>query len=209
MTEGLYGWRTGLFFIAVISVAMGAWYFGNSTGSSAAVQTALVLDARETRIMEHVIERNPDATIKDFSGFPRTLLSVSAKYNLDYRLIMALIDKESEFNPKAVGRAGEIGLMQIMPDTAKLLTITLKLDWTPPTPKKGGGYATLGTLGNPQANIEIGVAFLAERIEKFGDVKTGLRAYNRGDAAARQHRPGDRYAEGVALNYMALVPRMP
>lgn len=167
-----------------------------------------VRDAREASIMGHVIERNPDASIKDFGNFAPALLRISAKHGQDYRLIMALIEKESQFRPKAVGRDGEIGLMQIMPDTARLVAQGTGITYVPPT-KKDGKYVTLGSLADPENNLEIGVAFLAERIKKFGDVPTGLQAYNRGDAKAREYRPHDDYAKAIAFNYVALVPRLP
>jgi soluble lytic murein transglycosylase-like protein len=187
---------------------IGAAILGTHVGGSYMQQEAIQADVRESRIMRHVIEQNPNATIKDFNGFARSLLEISNKYKLDYRLIMALIDKESQFNPKAVGKAGEIGLMQIMPDTGTKVAQSLKLILVLPT-KKPGGYSDLGSLGDPRFNMMIGVAYLAERIQRFGDVPTGLRAYNRGDATAREWRPLDRYAEGVALRYVSLVPRMP
>jgi soluble lytic murein transglycosylase-like protein len=188
---------------------MAAALLGTYIGGAYMQQEVIKADVREGRIMRHVIEQNPNATIKDFNGFARSLLEISNKYQLDYRLIMALIDKESQFNPKAVGKAGEVGLMQIMPDTADKVAQGLKLIIVPPKKKIGGGYSELGSLGEPRFNMLIGVAYLAERIQKFGDVPTGLRAYNRGDTTAREYRPLDRYAEGVALRYVSLVPRMP
>ncbi len=178
-------------------------------GTAKTESNAQLSDEREKRIMAHIVERNPNATIKEFSGFPRALLMLSQRYDLDYRLVMALIDKESQFDPKAIGKSGEIGLMQLMPATAALVASRLKLVYLTPIKRPSGGYSDLGSLGDARLNLEIGTAFLAERIQKFGDIPTGLRAFNRGDAQAKEHRPLDRYAEGVTFAYVALIPRLP
>jgi soluble lytic murein transglycosylase-like protein len=195
-------------FAILVAVGLGVC-FGAWVEDQWAVQAAHALDVRHTRIMAHVEERNPDALLHDFKNFPTILLRVSAVYGHDYRLLMALIEKESQFNSKAVGKAGEIGLMQIMPDTAKLVAAGLKIDYVPPTKRKDGGYASLGSLGDTEFNLTVGAAFLAERIKKFGDVPTGLQGYNRGDAKARENRPHDDYAKAVAFTYIALVQRLP
>lgn len=197
--------------ITVLCVVVGVagWYSGSEFEARQARKAAQSADSRHARIMAHVVERNPNATIKDFSGFAPALMRISAAYGMDYRLVMALIDKESQFNPKAVGAAGEIGLMQMLPSTAILVAQGLKrMDFIPPT-KKDGKYVTLGSLGEPEYAMLLGVAFLDERIKKFGDVPTGLQAFNRGDARAREHWPHDDYASSIAFKFVALVPRFP
>jgi soluble lytic murein transglycosylase-like protein len=195
--------------VVMLSFAAGSGlYVGGQYEAGKANAAAKVLDARHSRIMAIVEEHNPDASLRDFKNFPEILLRVSAEYKQDYRLILALIEKESDFNSKAIGKSGEICLMQIMPDTAKLVAQGLKLDYKPPT-KKDGKYVNLGSLGDTEFCLTVGVAFLAERIQKFGDVPTGLQAYNRGDDKARERRPLDDYAKSIAFTYVALVPRMP
>ena len=158
----------------------------------------------EARIIEIVVKRNPQAAIKDFADFPAALLTVSAEAGIDFRLVLAMIDKESEFNPRAVGKAGEIGLMQVMPGTAAALAKNAGWTFVPPSKRRGdGGYDNLGTLGDPKENIRYGVAYLKDQVRQFGFAPaTILRGYNRGSAAAREHRPGDRYAEDVALRFV-------
>lgn len=191
--------------LVLVSLAAGVGLLGGwRIASDYAKSSAQVADSREIRIRRVVVERNPNATIKDFSGFERVLLEESAKAGIDYRLVLAVIDKESQFDPHAVGKAGEVGLMQIMPATGSLVAKAMGISFEGPRGKD------LGTLGDPKLNIMIGIRFLKERMEKFGgDVPVALQAYNRGDAKAREHWPWDDYAKKVAFTYVALVPRMP
>jgi hypothetical protein len=160
----------------------------------------------EGKIMEWVVRRNPQATIVDFADFPGALLAEAEAANIDFRLILAIIDKESEFNPRAVGRAGEIGLMQIMPKTAQLVATNAGWkDFEGPSARRSDGtYANLGSLGNPRWNVRIGVAYLKDQVSKFGVSPAALRGYNRGTDHALEHRPSDRYAEDVALRLVSI-----
>jgi soluble lytic murein transglycosylase-like protein len=161
---------------------------------------------RDAKIMAVIVRKNPAATIKDFSEFPKFLVDEAAGHGLDYRYVMALIDKESEWNPKAVSPVGAIGLMQIMPSTAVIVVKNAHLTgYVAPNGKD------LGSLGDPQWNIRIGTIHLKGLMDQYGlgDPATTLRAYNRGDVTARQHRPGDRYAEDIALKFVALAMEVP
>jgi membrane-bound lytic murein transglycosylase C len=82
----------------------------------------------------------------------RSLVSQSAKhYHIDPRLIFAIIEVESHFNPRAVGLNG-FGLMQIVPSTAGR-DVFAHL-------KKRSKQPTRRYLFNPQHNIDIGTAYL-------------------------------------------------
>ena len=98
------------------------------------------------------------------------------KYNMDSALIMAVIEIESKFDPKAVSSAGAIGLMQIMPKTARSVSRELKI-------KK----YNKDSLYNPEINIRIGTYYLKKLLREFSnDIDLGLAAYNAGMGNVRK-----------------------
>jgi hypothetical protein len=103
------------------------------------------------------------------------------KYNVDPKLISAVIQTESSWNPAAVSKAGAIGLGQIMPATAKALGID-------PT--------------DPAQNIMGTAEVLSQNLDKFGNVPDALRAYNGGyDQANWQNPETQAYVGKVAGAY--------
>ena len=82
---------------------------------------------------------------------------------VDPRLAVALAFRESKFDPSAIGADGEIGLMQVLPSTAK-----------------GMGFSA-EDLRDPSKNIEIGLTYLKQNLEKFeGNSAMAAAAYNAG-----------------------------
>lgn len=184
----------------------GGYKLGYEHASQVAIIDTKGQQDRDTKIMAVIVRKNPAATIKDFSGFPQFLVDEAAGHALDYRYVMALIDKESEWNPKAVSPVGAIGLMQIMPATGALVVKNNHLTgYVAPSGKD------LGSLGDPQWNIRIGTIHLKGLMDQYGlgDPALPLRAYNRGEVTARQYRPTDRYAEDIALKFVALSMEVP
>lgn len=162
-------------------------------------------ETREEQIRQWIMHRNPEATMRDFEGLPATLLRASKDSGLDYRVVMAVIEMESEWKPRAVSPKGAIGLMQLMPDTATGVAKRVGLgDFRPPVRSKSGGYTSLGSLADPKTNVSLGIVYLAEQVSRFGVSPEALQAYNRGPGKASQRWAGDTYARDVAMKFFQL-----
>lgn len=89
-------------------------------------------------------------------------------YDLDPRLVLALIDVESGFDPAARSPRGAVGLMQLMPATAKRFGVINRLD--------------------PMQNLRGGMAYLRWLLDHFdGDLDLALAGYNAGEGAVERH----------------------
>ena len=109
------------------------------------------------------------------SRVAHAILVEAARYGFDPIFLVSVIQTESAFNPVARGTSGEIGLMQLMPDTGKWIAGDFDIHWRG---KK--------TLADPVQNIRIGAAYLSVLREKFGsDGRLYLPAYNMGPTAVR------------------------
>jgi len=90
-------------------------------------------------------------------------------YNLDPALLAAVIYQESKFKAGARSSSGAIGLMQLLPDTAKGIAL-----------HTGGTRFRVADLYNPEINIRYGAWYLRHLLQKYGDERTALAAYNAG-----------------------------
>ncbi len=105
-----------------------------------------------------VISENNTPTHRDYDHIIR---STSSKYNIEPDIIRAVITAESNWNPDAISHKGAIGLMQLMPSTAKDMLVRNPYD--------------------PAENIEGGTKYLRNLLNKFdGDLSLALAAYNAG-----------------------------
>lgn len=100
----------------------------------------------------------------------------AAKHGVDSNLVRAVIKVESNFNPRAVSRKGAMGLMQLMPSTARSLRVSNPFD--------------------AQQNVDGGVRHLKKLLEDFdGDVTKAAAAYNAGAGAVSRNGGVPPYAE--------------
>lgn len=88
-------------------------------------------------------------------------------------LIAAVIWRESDFDPSARSSEGAVGLMQLIPETAKWIS----------TQPGGLGYPA-DRLAEPEVNIAFGSWYLHYLLDKYGDERVAIAAYNGGETNA-------------------------
>lgn len=103
------------------------------------------------------------------SGAVKEIVSrYSSVYRLEEALVHAVIKAESDYNPGAVSNKGAQGMMQLMPETARLMNVRDPFD--------------------AEENIRGGSRYLREMLDAFnGNVELAIAAYNAGPNAVRRH----------------------
>ncbi len=106
----------------------------------------------------------------------QAITSAAARHGVDANLVRAVIKVESNFNPAAVSRSGAIGLMQLMPGTARQLGVVNAFD--------------------PEQNVDAGVRHLRSLLDNYGgDLRLSLAAYNAGAGAVDRNNGVPPYSE--------------
>ena len=123
----------------------------------------------------------------------RIIHRYSRDYDVDPHLIQAVIQVESDYNPRARSSAGAEGLMQLMPETQQDLGVTQPFD--------------------AQANIRAGVLYLSRLLQRFPSTKLALAAYNAGPTRVMDYGgvppfpETQRYVQAVLSLYQDLSAR--
>lgn len=99
--------------------------------------------------------------------YQQYILKASQQYHIAPNKIAAIIRGESNFNPDNISKKGAVGLMQLMPRTARYIGQLYHLPY--------------GNLKDPEQNIMLGTAYLAYLDERFTEKNADIIAYNAGE----------------------------
>ncbi len=125
----------------------------------------------------------------DKSQIKDMISKIAQKHGIDEKLVNAVIKQESGYNPNAKSSAGALGLMQLMPATAKALGVN-------------DPY-------NPVQNVDGGVRYLKSMMQKYnGNLVLALAAYNAGPGNVDKYdgvppfRETQNYVKNILANYL-------
>jgi hypothetical protein len=116
-----------------------------------------------------------DPSILQTTPYGEIISALSEAHGVDPLLVRALIQVESNYQPRARSSKGAMGLMQIMPATAREYRVRNPYD--------------------PRTNIEVGVKRLKDLLDKWGAVDLALAAYNAGEGAVQKFQGIPPYRE--------------
>jgi soluble lytic murein transglycosylase len=138
----------------------------------------------------------PQLESQPFSDVPRSVWRVayalpyeasirrwSAKAGVDPMLVAGLIRQESAFEPEARSGKSAIGLMQLIGPTARLLARQEKIKYS------------RARLTDPDYNVHLGTAYVANLVKQFGGAESALAAYNAGEDRVALWTAGQSYRE--------------
>jgi soluble lytic murein transglycosylase len=115
--------------------------------------------------------------------FESSIRRWSARVGIDPMLVAGLIHQESAFEPEARSGANAIGLMQLLPQTARRLA------------KEGKVRYSRAQLVDPDYNVRLGTAYFAALRKQFGGVEAALAAYNAGEDRVTSWTAGQTYRD--------------
>ncbi len=118
-------------------------------------------------------------------SYAHVIVGHARNYDLDAALLAAVIYRESKFDSEARSRSGAIGLMQLLPETAKGIAL-----------HTGGARFVVDDLRDPEINVRYGAFYLRRLLRKYGDLELALAAYNAGQRNVDEWLAAD---EGIAF----------
>lgn len=127
----------------------------------------LIIRSLPPSVAEPGSRRSSQHLTRQKMRFVPVIEKVAQKYQLDPRLLHAVIRAESAYDPNAVSPKGAVGLMQLMPETAARYGIHDRYD--------------------PFKNVEAGARYLRDLLAAFGDIRLAVAAYNAGEGAVRKY----------------------
>ncbi|WPL11774.1 MULTISPECIES: lytic transglycosylase domain-containing protein [Thiorhodovibrio] len=133
------------------------------------------------------LPKPPDKPVPSRDELVKLVDRMAAKYGLDASLVHAIVRAESNYNPHAVSRAGAVGLMQVMPETAA--------DY---------GVTSREKLFDPTINAQTGSRHLKRLLGKYS-IGKAVMAYNAGEGALERSNGFVTYPETQVYTYRVLT----
>ncbi len=155
------------------------------------------------RVARYIGSENDDIDPERLQSIARAVLEDSEYYDIDYRLVLAMMKVESNFRQTVVSTRGARGILQVKPSLARHIAEDAGVEW------KGAK-----TLDDPHKNVRIGVHFFANLLDDFENLHLALQAYNMGPTRLKQilsqkSRPGSTFTRNVLSEYRTICAILP
>jgi hypothetical protein len=134
-------------------------------------------------VAEALEQADSGGGLLEATPYGEIISAISEAHGVDPLLVRALIQVESNYQPKAKSRRGAMGLMQLMPSTAKEYKVRNPFD--------------------PRTNIEAGIKHLKGLLDRLGSTEMALAAYNAGEGAVAKFNGIPPYRE--TRNYVTRI----
>ena len=139
----------------------------NTMSSSAAQISTLIANSIKKEDYSNNYTSSVSDDLSTVTSYDSIFREAAETFGVSYKLLISMAKQESNFDAKATSKSGAMGIMQLMPITAKALGVT-------------DAY-------NPYQNIMAGAKYISDKLTEFsGDVQMALAAYNQGSGAVNR-----------------------
>ena len=187
-----------ILFIPIIAITLVAYTFVFASGSESKQKNAIT-----NEIVQYLKDKKVRASDEKLKKIATSVYEEAKDYEIDYRLVLAVMKVESNFKSDAISKKGARGLLQIKPSLAKHVS-----------KETGVSIKSPKCLEEPEKNIRIGVSHLSWLMEKFENINTALHAYNVGwgkvkNAPSENDGPDTRFTRKVLTEYHLIKNSLP
>jgi soluble lytic murein transglycosylase-like protein len=149
-------------------------------------------DLNLSEVAAHLSARLPAAHKAESYQLARLLLQLADRHMLSPGLLLSVIETESSYRYGIVSKKGAIGLMQLLPATAREVADRYNIR----------DYHSSNDLYDPRVNLRVGAAYLAYLRGRFGSSVHYLAAYNMGPTALNSRLKSGNYNLGAVETYV-------
>jgi soluble lytic murein transglycosylase len=184
--------------IPIIALTLAGYTFVFASGSEIKQKNAIT-----NEIVQYLKDKKVRASEEKLKKIATSVYEEAKDYEIDYRLVLAVMKVESNFKSDAISKKGARGLLQIKPSLAKHVS-----------KETGVSIKSPKCLEEPEKNIRIGVSHLSWLMEKFENLNTALHAYNVGwgkvkKATTEDDGPDTRFTRKVLTEYHLIKNSLP
>jgi soluble lytic murein transglycosylase len=187
-----------LAFILIISVVLVTFTIVSASSSESKGKSIITGE-----IVQYLKDKKVRASDDKLRTIADSVYEEAKDYEIDYRLVLAVMKVESNFKSNAISKKGARGLLQIKPSLARYVS-----------KETGVAIKSPKCLDEPEKNIRIGVSHLSWLMEKFENLNTALHAYNVGlgkvkPSSSEEDGPDTRFTRKVLTEYHMIKTILP